>query len=157
MDGGNIYRRGSSITSSLAGSLLPFTSTPTPSSSFVDPAPPVPRFDSYAVENSVAGPSIHQKMDQLLFLLNEERRDTSELKAAVLKLTEQMEEIRQQQERMLPVTPSPCSFIVFYRKTCWKDTGCAAAFSSDISFQHSTSSGTLLLVKVAANCLLTFR
>ena len=100
MDGGNFYQWGSSITSSLARSLnssLLFTSNPTPSSSFIDPAPPVPRFDSYTVDNSVAGPSIHQKMDQLLFLFNEERIETSELKATVLRLPNQVKEIRQRQ------------------------------------------------------------
>ena len=102
MDGGSFYQWRSSITSSLAGSFnnsSPYPSTSTPNSSLSD-CPP------YTADSYAAGPSIDQKIDQLLFLFNEERRETAELKTAVLKLKDQMEEIKEWQEKHATSEPT---------------------------------------------------
>ena len=96
MDAGCFYRGGSSITST---SLLsdsfntssPYTSTPTAGSSSL--------FSDTPLDLCGGGPSIHHKMDQLLFLFNEERRETAGLKAAVLELKGQVDEIKDSQEK----------------------------------------------------------
>ena len=89
MDGGSFYQRGSSITSSLAGS-SPYTTTPTSAYS--------PRASFESTLNSY-DLTLHRKVDQLLFLFNEEKRESVQLRATVLELKEQVEEVRERQER----------------------------------------------------------
>ena len=104
MDGGSFYRRGSSITSSLAGS-SPYTSTPT--SGYVNCPPPAASFESSTLESCDL--TLHRKLDQLLFLFNEERREAAELRATVLELKEQVEEVRERQERLSTADPNSTS------------------------------------------------
>ena len=93
MDGGSFYQRGSSVTSSLAGS-LPYTSTPT--SAYVNYSP------TASIESSILNScdlTLHRKVDQLFLLFNEEKREAVQLRATVLELKEQVEEVRERQER----------------------------------------------------------
>ena len=85
--------------SSLAGSVgstLAYTSTPTSHGSYAYPSvlPRDPHTDPYSM-----GPSVNQKLDQLLFLFHEERKETSELKSMVMALKDQVEEIKEKQEK----------------------------------------------------------
>ena len=43
--------------------------------------------------------TLHRKVDQLLLLFNEEKREAVQLRATVLELKEQVEEVRERQER----------------------------------------------------------
>lgn len=86
MDGGSFYRRGSLITFSLAGS-SPYTSTPTSAAGYMTSAPV-----------DTCDPTLHQKVNQLLFLFNEERREVAGLKVTVLELKEQVEEMKEKQK-----------------------------------------------------------
>ena len=89
MDTGGFYRRGASITSSFAGPHVDmshaYTSTPPPGQ---PPATSIP----------VEYTSVSQKLDQLLFLYLEEKKEISELKDAVSSLTEKVNEVMERQD-----------------------------------------------------------
>ena len=100
MDGGSFYQRGSSVTLSLAGS-SPYTSTST--SAYVNHSP------TASIESSTysCDLTLHQKVDQLLLLFNEEKREAVQLRATVLELKEQVEEVRERQERFSTADRTP--------------------------------------------------
>jgi hypothetical protein len=89
MDTGG-YRRGTSITSSFAGAHgdMSRSYTSTPPAGFQSPATSIP----------VDYTPVSQKLDQLLFLYLEEKKEISELKGAVSSLTEKVKEVMECRE-----------------------------------------------------------
>ena len=89
MDTGGFYRRGASITSSFAGPHVDMSHTYTST-----PPPGQPPATSIPVEYT----SVSQKLDQLLFLYLEEKKEISEFQDAVSSLTEKVNEVMERQE-----------------------------------------------------------
>ena len=91
MDTGGFYRRGASISSSFTGPNgdMSHTYTSTPNSGFAGFQPP-----ATPIEYS----SMTQKMDQLLHLFLEEKKEITELKGIVSALTEKVTEAMERQE-----------------------------------------------------------
>ena len=83
------HRRGTSITSSFAGPHGDDTYAGTPPAGFHPALPPVP-LEYHA--------SVSQKLDQLLFLYLEEKKEISDLKDAVSSLTEKVGKVMERQE-----------------------------------------------------------
>ena len=90
MDSRGFYHRGSSITASFSGvpGCMPLSSTPNNSfnSSGFYPSP-------VATDSLALNRSANQKLDQLLFLVNEQKAQTGELHKEVSSLKEQVSEL----------------------------------------------------------------
>ena len=89
MDTGGFYRRGTSVTSSFAHGDMSHTYPNTPPAGFQPPSTSIP-----AEYTSV----MSQKLDHLLFLFLEEKKEISELTGTLSLLTEKVEEVMKRQE-----------------------------------------------------------